>query len=286
MQSYKSWGNPAKAASILSNFFSALRVGMFLLIFLLSGPISGDNEKWIPYTSRKHFDMGGDTGFSKNIYDHLFFDQKLTGSELQVEFGRWNAINLGHVFEEAALKAYGIAKNHQMFNGRIPDGVENGILDQVAQYTQYQNSTFVEIKYMNQISLSDNRISNQLIDMIDYLSHQENHVTVSRSILSSLAPNPSKASEEGLAVLLLITPSNCIIDVDVIDYAEAQQVKIYQMTPSYNLFNPFEIQLNEPQAVTSASRHFFGRTFLSKKIIVNWNKPIIDPDSGNPINRN
>lgn len=263
--------------------FSALRVCVLLGLFLWDGTLSSDNEKWLPYDTGKHAEIGRNFGFSGRLYQYLKFEKKLNGKALISTFDYWNKINLGHIFEETALEAYGVTKNEKMFGYRIPDGVEDGILDQVAQYTVYSNSTFIEVKFMRELSFNDNRIKGQIMDMIDFLSYQVNHKTTPRTSAATFFPLPGKASEEELAILVFITPSNCKVGQEIIDYAVFRHVKIYQQVMLYNYFNSIQVKLSQPEALTKPSRHLFGHIFLPQKTKVSWDKIIIDPDNGKPI---
>lgn len=251
--------------------------------FFFVAQLSGDNEKWVPYDTKVHKEIGESIGFVNRLSKYLKDVRKLKGDELTKVFDIWFVTNLGHVFEEAALKAYGVPKNNSRFNNRIPDGVEDGYLDQGAQHTIYPNSTFIEVKYMREISFRNRRIEGQIKDMINYLAYQTYRTTTPRTSLADYFPKPGKASDEELAILLFITPSNCKIEDDIIQYANERNVKIYQQIMWYNYFNPVEVQLEKPKALTEPSRHLFGHYFLPQKTEVNWARPIIDPDTGNPI---
>lgn len=283
MQIYKTWRNTAKVAVDLLTQIPKIRIGLLLFLFLFCGKTVGDNEKWLPYTTGKHAEMGLSGGFADRLTKYLKEVKNLRDQELKEEFKRWNGINLGHIFEEVALIAYGVPKNEIHFNGRIPDGVEDGFLEQMAQYTHYPNSTFIEVKYMKEISFSNDRICEQIKDMINYLSIQETHYTTHRLDISPILATPRKASEEEFAILVFITPSNTSISNEIISYANDRQVKIYQQTMLYNLFNSVEVKLSKPEALTEPSRHVNIHTFFPKKAIVNWKRQIIDPDTGKPI---
>ncbi|MEM7374510.1 MAG: hypothetical protein AAF587_38310 [Bacteroidota bacterium] len=203
--------------------------------------------------------------------------------ELTKQFKSWYGTNLGHVFEEGALASYGILKNHRMFNGRIPDGVENGKLEQIVQYTDYPASTFIEAKFMKQISLDDPRIRHQITDMIDFLATNDRHKTVKRFVADDLTRMPAKASEEGLAVLVFLTPENTVISDDLLVYAKKKKVKIYQMGMICKQDDGEWVTLTAPKALTNRSFHFYGHIGGPFPIKMNWNKRLIDPDTGRKI---
>lgn len=174
------------------NMVRILLVLTWLILNSLQSPLAPN--QWVPYTTESHIDMGNRTAFSRRIYLYLKEKRKIPDSKLKAEFNRWFILNLGHVFEDAALSSYGVFKNRMMYNGRIPDAVEDGVLEQFTQYTRYPASTFIEAKFMRNITLSDPRISGQLMDMIDFLSMQELHSTYYRNIGSYINREPGKAS--------------------------------------------------------------------------------------------
>ena len=276
---YKSSANPAslKQIAILPLLFSVLSLS---LIFVFCGAASNPVEDWRGYTTGEHTDMGESKKLAKRITHYLRLERKLDGEELKEVFKYWFSTNLGHVFEAAALKSYGVVKNHYTFNRRIPDGIEDGVLDQVTQFTRYYASTFIEAKYKPIISLRDTTIAAQIMDMIDYLGNKVVQRTFSRHMASAITPSPGKASEEELAVFVFITPSNTIITNDVITYAKRRKVKIYQMKMLYNLFNREQVKLTQPKPLTASSRHKFGHSQNPEIVIMPWNNPLIDPETG------
>lgn len=254
------------------------------MLFCGISPPSADHDvEWVLYTTFAHTDMGVNSGFSARVYHYLKFQRKLEEPALSTEFKRWYPTNLGHVFEKAALASYGIPKNQIWFNGRIPDGVQDGMLDQISQFTHYPSSTFIEVKYMSDISWLNPRIKSQIQDMIDFLSSQERHQTYSRYISASFTPDPGKASEEDMAILVFITPFNCRIHQDIIQFANKKHVLLYQMKMLTNYGNRMQIKLSKPDALTRPSRHFFGHRFALKPAIMPWDSQLIDPDTGFPV---
>ena len=264
-----------------------VRASLCLTMLLLSGHTAeGELEsvEWVPYTTTKHSEMGENSGFSRRIYDYLCFQRKLEGRELTKQFDRWYKTNLGHVFEDAALASYGILKNHRMFNGRIPDGVEDGRLEQIVQYTEYPASTFIESKCMKILSIDDPKIRHQLIDMINFLSTNSMHKTVKRFVANDLTRIPGKASEEGLAVLVFLTPYNTEVSGDLLKYAIQNRVKIFQIKMLCNPADEEMITLSNPKPLTGISLHFHGHMAGPFSIRMNWNRRLIDPDTGEEIN--
>ncbi|MEM7374508.1 MAG: hypothetical protein AAF587_38300 [Bacteroidota bacterium] len=263
-------------------------VQLILCIILLSlsgWTTVGDPEpvEWVPYTTAKHSEMGYNSGFSDRIYRYLSRVKKLKGKQLKIEFRRWYPMNLGHVFEEASLASYGILKNNRLFNGRIPDGVEDGKLEQIVQFTDYPASTFIEAKYKSIISLYDPQIRHQIIDMIDFLSANNLYRTVRRFVSNDLTRVPGKASEEDLAVLLFLTPANTEVSKELLQYAKRKRVKIYQMKMYYNPVNSEMVVLAKPQALSGISLHFHGHAVGPFPVLMNWQKHLIDPDTGKEI---
>ena len=279
MQIYKSSANTAlrKRIAILPILFRGLSL---FLILVFCGAASNPVEDWRGYTTTEHSHMGGSRQLANRISSYLRIERKLDGPELISEFNYWYSTNLGHIFEEAALKSYGVSKNRYSFNRRIPDGIEDGILDQLFQYTRYYASTFIEAKYKRLVSLNDITIADQIKDMIDYLGGQVVQKTFSRFFLSEIIPDPEKASDEDLAVLVFITPSNTIIEENVITYAEDRNVKIYQMKMFYNFFNKEQVKLTLPEPLTVPSRHKYGHSLNPQVVLMPWDNPLIDPETG------
>lgn len=263
-----------------------VQLSLCIILLSLSGWTTvGDPEpgEWVPYTTRIHANMGRNSGFSRRILRYLQDVKNLEEPELSFQFERWYPINLGHVFEEAALNSYGILKNYQMYNGRIPDGVEDGKLEQIIQSTYYPTSTFIEAKFKPIISLYDPQIRHQLIDMIDFLSANDAQKTTKRFVSNDLTRVPGKASEEGLAVLLFLTPENTIVSEEVLDYAKQKKVKIFQMKMFCNPMDEEEVILSKPKALTGISLHFHGHAIGTFSVRMNWKRNLIDPDTGKEI---
>ncbi|MEM7660329.1 MAG: hypothetical protein AAF399_29760, partial [Bacteroidota bacterium] len=126
--------------------YSPFWVFFVLFPLLLGTAESPSDPTWIPYTTQHHLQMGTYMGLSQRITRYLVVERGLKGPILKSEFNRWYLTNLGHVFEDAALRSYRVGKNQQMYNGRIPDGVEDGMLEQLSQYTHFHASTFIEVK--------------------------------------------------------------------------------------------------------------------------------------------
>ena len=279
MQIYKSSANPAlrKWIALLPILF---KVFCFSLILLFCGAASNPVEDWRGYTTGEHVGMSGSKNLDRRINNYLKHTYKLEGSAFDSAFAAWFSTNLGHIFEEAALKSYGVIKNRSKFNRRIPDGIEDGVLDQLTQYTRYYASTFIESKFKRIISLTDTTIAAQIMDMIDYLGGQIAQKTFARNIAATITPDPGRASDVELAILVFITPSNTVFTNDVINYAKMRKVKIYQMKMFYNLFNREQVKLSRPEPLTALSRHKYGHSLDPGVVFMPWSNLLIDPETG------
>ena len=254
----------------------------------IEGLEPGIDESFTGYKTGTHLAMANRT-IAGRISRYLREKRNLTGDEFLKEFNRWFSTNMGHVFEEAVLKSYGVRKNEtRSFNGRIPDGVEESSINfPPIKRVVYPNSTFIEAKFKRIVLKYDENYKTQLQDMINYLATKvRKHERVAKRSLAWYPRNTGSATDEGLAVLLLLTPENTIIDKDLIKFAEDRKVKIYQMKLYKNPENDEFVRLGFPIPKTSPSE-FLNSKYKSfgipRQVKMNWDLPLIDPDTGEKV---
>lgn len=163
---------------------------------------------------------------------------------------KFDAKNLGNIFETAVVKSLGHKQNYaQLFSGKSrtkkvkPDVVNGSIAtsydqnDKPKDVYKFEQASFVEVKFKSNVVNSDTWNVDQINTMIDALADMKGGMKNGK-FDASLKP-----SELGMASLTLVTPANTIIDAGIIEYATQRNVQLFHRTVEQSTENPNEIRV-------------------------------------------
>lgn len=179
-------------------------------------------------------------GFKYNILYQKNLVQKL------------NVTRLGRIFQDAVANSLGVDINYHPFypigspSGTEPDIVGPGATDVINpldfwhpdRYV-FPNASFQEIKFKSTVFFEDTWNKEQLKKMINVLAEMKG------GFKNGKYDANLKAVDFGAASLTLITPTNTLIDIDLIKYATDHKVKLLQRVVEQKISNEKVIRVRK-----------------------------------------
>ncbi|MBO9204218.1 MULTISPECIES: DUF6443 domain-containing protein [Niastella] len=190
---------------------------------------------------------------------------------------------LGRVYEDAVLRSMGATKNTKVYKpaltspqGVIPDVVVNSILNRLdpsnnknTQKIIFKDATFTDAKFKGTLPLTPAFNPEQIKIMINILSEQKGGW-----VNSKWDPN-LKASDYGMARLLIVMPSSGILGADLIEYATSKNVKLFQRFTEQDKADPSRIRVGSSMTPVNTVKTEQSITLPvvapGQSVEVNWN---------------
>jgi RHS repeat-associated protein len=275
--------------------------------YVLNNPIKlvdpDGNDPFLSYlrhliqdTLFKRFEPQTTSSFLNYASSQKFWDQyKKTDDNPNPVKGN-PILRLGYIFEDAARRSLSLPENHKLYKSPVDDltpkvkpdmvtgsfgislgkgprsGDGQGLFFPEGTFTDFDESRFVDAKMSPKVKLDDpsrKKYSLQMKTMIDVLSEQKGGYSYDKGYDPNL-----KASDYGAAYLVLITPSNAIIEQELLEYATNHNVIVIQRKTEQEIGNPGVMrvlagkQLNNVK--TAKGITYEGLTGVSAEINLNY----------------
>lgn len=190
---------------------------------------------WQPVTRQMFIDIVKANGW----------DFQRRANESNKDFGRRYTTTLGRIFENNVLNVLGLKKNTKRiypyrFNNSytIPDAVEIsrfqkiseeklfGVFNQVDYVLDFDDGLFFEAKFSKNIQFEQEFNPLQFKKQIDGLANANEATRHEGLIFRETKKVTANAKDYGAAVLVLITPSDAVIDDELVEYATQKGVVV------------------------------------------------------------
>lgn len=195
------------------------------------------------------------------------FELKRRKGESNDDYGRRYTVTLGNLFEKNVLNVLGLKKNTKhiypyKYNREytVPDAIEATRYQKIKKETffgvkynkveyvlDFEGGLFFEVKFSKNVMFEQEFNPLQFKKQIDALASINTATKYTESGQEEVA---AKATDYGAAVLSLITPSDAVIDEELIKYATEKKVLIIRYNLEFqeggNIFDEFMRDTTEP----------------------------------------